>query len=97
MHHPYIYLEQVSAYVICITRLGDPVGEESFNSLGRGMMPADYDVLAFSEIQTWTHNRAVIILTILDTRLPGGTNKSRSRKSTGGNPWNGGTLLMARS
>ena len=59
-------------------------------------MLADYDVLAFSEIQTtWNLNRAVF-LTILDTRLPGPTKTNRSRKSTIGNPWSGGTLLMAR-
>jgi hypothetical protein len=95
MHPRCIYMEQVGAHRICVARPGDPVGKESFNSLGSGMMRADFDVVAFSEIQTWNLNRAVFLI-ILDTRLPGTTTKNRSRKSTVGNPWSGGSLLMAR-
>ena len=57
-------------------------------------MWTDYDVVAFSEIEAWNRNGAGP-RTILDTRSPRGMKKTQSRKSTLGNPWNGGTLLTA--
>jgi hypothetical protein len=91
IHRSCIYIEHVDAYAICITLWG---GKSILDSLGRGMMRVDYHVVAISEKETWNRNGPVL-RPILETRLPRRMNKSRSKKSMPGNPWNVGTLLMA--